>query len=211
MRAFVKHQGIAAPLTEAGVLRRNIDTDAIIPSREMKRVSKTSLVQGLFSNWRYLTPDSREPNPNFVLNQGAFSKATLLIAGENFGCGSSREQAVWALAEFGIRAIIAPSFGAIFARNCVTNGLLTVVLEAETAQQISDWVQLNPREHQPLIDLEQGQVTAFNRHLEFKTPPAERLCLLRGLDHIERTLSEHRHIDDFERRYFEAYPWTVLR
>ena len=95
MRAFVKHQGIAAPLTEAGVLRRNIDTDAIIPSREMKQVSKTSLVQGLFANWRYLSPDSREPNPDFVLNQGAFSRASLLIAGENFGCGSSREQAVW--------------------------------------------------------------------------------------------------------------------
>ncbi len=210
MRAFVRHQGIAAPLTEAGVLRRNIDTDAIIPSREMKQVSKTSLVQGLFANWRYLSPDSREPNPDFVLNQGAFSSASLLLAGENFGCGSSREQAVWALAEFGIRAIIAPSFGAIFARNCVANGLLTVVLAAHTVQQIADWVFVNPLEHQPLIDLEQEQVSVSDKHLVFKTPPAERLSLLRGLDHIEFTLSGRHLIDDFERRYVEEYPWVAL-
>ena len=211
MRAFIKHQGIAAPLTEAGDLRRNIDTDAIIPSREMKQVSKTSLVQGLFANWRYLSPDSREPNPDFVLNQGAFSRASLLIAGENFGCGSSREQAVWALAEFGIRAIIAPSFGAIFARNCVANGLLTVVLAAETVQQIADWVQVNPEANQPIIDLELEQVVAFDERLVFKTPPAERLSLLRGLDHIEFTLSQPHLIDDFERRYFEKSPWVALR
>ena len=211
MRAFVKHQGIAAPLTEAGALRRNIDTDAIIPSREMKQVSKTSLVQGLFANWRYGSPDSREPNPDFVLNQGAFSRATLLLAGENFGCGSSREQAVWALAEFGIRAIIAPSFGAIFARNCVANGLLTVVLAAQSVQKIADWVLLNPEANQPMVDLEQEQVTVFDERLVFKTPPAERLSLLRGLDHIEFTLSERHLIDEFERRYFEKHSWIALR
>ncbi len=211
MRAFLTHLGIAAPLTEAGTLRRNVDTDAIIPSREMRLVSKTSLAQGLFANWRYLSPNSREPNPDFALNQADFSGTSILIAGENFGCGSSREQAVWALAEFGVRAVIAPSFGAIFARNCVANGLLTVVLEAETVQRIANWVLLNPQENQPLVDLEQEQVTAFGERLDFQTPPAERLRLLKGLDHIELTLSEDRRIEEFERNYFEVSDWVDLR
>lgn len=211
MQAFVKHQGIAAPMMEAGVLRRNIDTDAIIPSREMKRVSKTSLVDGLFANWRYLSPDSREPNREFVLNQGVFARASLLLAGENFGCGSSREQAVWALSEFGIRAVLAPSFGTIFARNCVANGLLTVVLPTETVQRIANWVLLDPQLHQPLVDLEQQRVTALDTHFDFVSPAAERLRLLRGLDHIELTLSEGQLIDDFEQLYFEESPWVPLR
>lgn len=211
MRAFLAHQGTAAPLTEAGALRRNVDTDAIIPSREMRLVSKTSLAEGLFANWRYLSAYSRDPNPDFVLNQSAFSGASVLIAGENFGCGSSREQAVWALAEFGIRALIAPSFGAIFARNCVANGLLTVVLAGETVQRIADWVLRNPRDNQPLVDLAQEQVTAFGERLDFQTPPAERLRLMKGLDHIELSLSEHHLIDEFERNYFETADWVSLR
>ena len=114
MEKFQVHQGVAAPL-----LRINIDTDAIIPSREMKRVSKHGLGDGLFAAWRYTLPGGREPNPDFILNQSPFDQASILLAGTNFGCGSSREHAVWALVEYGIRAIIAPSFGSIFYNNCM--------------------------------------------------------------------------------------------
>ena len=119
MQPFAAHCGVAAPL-----LRSNVDTDAIIPSREMGRVSKRGLSIGLFANWRYADPRARIPNPEFVLNQPAYAGASILLGGDNFGCGSSREHAVWALAEFGIRAILAPSFGAIFQKNCIANGLL---------------------------------------------------------------------------------------
>jgi 3-isopropylmalate/(R)-2-methylmalate dehydratase small subunit len=116
---------VAAPL-----LRANIDTDTIIPSREMKSVAKTGLAAGLFAGWRYTAIGGREPNPEFVLNQPAYAGTRILLGGENFGCGSSREHAVWALHEYGIRAVIAPSFAPIFFGNCVRNGIVPVVLPA---------------------------------------------------------------------------------
>ena len=210
MQAFVRHQGIAAPLMEGSDLYRNVNTDAIIPSREMKQVSKTSLADGLFANWRYVLPDSRQTNHEFVLNQPPFSEASMLLAGENFGCGSSREQAVWALAEFGIRAIIAPSFGAIFARNCLANGLLTVSLAAQVVERMAHWVMLDPPQHQPLIDLQQGEILAADGRFPFTTPPAARLRLLQGLDHITLTLAQGQEIDAFEAGHFERFPWLVL-
>ena len=124
MEKFTTLTAIAAPL-----LRINIDTDAIIPSREMKRVSKDGLAEGLFAGWRYQTPGSREENPDFILNQAPYRQARILLSGINFGCGSSREHAVWALHEWGIRAVIAPSFGSIFQGNCVRNGIVPVVLD----------------------------------------------------------------------------------
>ena len=126
---------VAAPL-----LRANVDTDAIIPSREMKSVSKTGLAAGLFAGWRYTQIGGREPDPDFVLNQPAYAGAQVLLAGENFGCGSSREHAVWALLEFGIRAIIAPSFAPIFRMNCVRNGILPVCLPAATIAALAESV-----------------------------------------------------------------------
>ncbi|HVC31477.1 MAG TPA: 3-isopropylmalate dehydratase small subunit, partial [Steroidobacteraceae bacterium] len=113
---FTRLTAVAAVL-----LRDNIDTDAIIPSREIRAVSKTGLADGLFANWRYLPGQGRTPDPGFALNDPAFQGARILIAGENFGCGSSREQAVWALAEYGFRALVAPSFSSIFHRNCLRN------------------------------------------------------------------------------------------
>ncbi|AEI76913.1 3-isopropylmalate dehydratase small subunit [Cupriavidus necator N-1] len=115
-----------------------LDTDAIIPSREMKRVSKHGLAEGLFSGWRYLAGTDRSLDPLFVLNQPAYTGASILLAGSDFGCGSSREHAVWTLKEFGIRAIVAPGFGAIFHNNCVRNGLLPVVLPMATVQALAD-------------------------------------------------------------------------
>ena len=197
-------------MTEAGVLRRNVDTDAIIPSREMKQVSKTSLAEGLFANWRYLSPDSRAANKDFVLNQAPYQDTSILIAGENFGCGSSREQAVWALAEFGIRAVIAPSFGAIFTRNCVANGLLALELDAGAALRIAEWVLLDPLANQPRIDLEAQQVQAADTLFAFSLPPADRRRLLEGLDEIESTLREIAKIEVYEQRYLKNTPWASL-
>ena len=139
MDKFERHTGVAAAM-----LRGNVDTDAIIPSREMKRVSKDGLGEGLFAGWRYLEQGGREPNPDFVLNQPAYEETSILFSGPNFGCGSSREHAVWALAEFGIRAIIAPGFGAIFANNCVRNGLLPLVLEDVLVSEIAAWTRYLP-------------------------------------------------------------------
>ena len=124
---------VAAPL-----LRANVDTDAIIPSREMKTVSKTGLAAGLFAGWRYTQIGGREPDSDFVLNQPAYAGAQVLLAGENFGCGSSSEHAVWALLEFGIRAIAAPSFAPIFRMNCVRNGILPVCLPAATIAALAE-------------------------------------------------------------------------
>ena len=131
MDKFTRLTAVAAPL-----LRINVDTDAIIPSREMKRVSKEGLSEGLFAGWRYLSPGSREENPDFILNREPYRSAQILISGANFGCGSSREHAVWALHEWGIRCVIAPSFGAIFHGNCVRNGILPVVLAEDVVERL---------------------------------------------------------------------------
>ena len=134
--------GVAAPL-----LRANVDTDAIIPSREMRSVSKSGLAKGLFAGWRYDRIGGREPNPDFVLNQPAHAGTQILLSGENFGCGSSREHAAWALLEFGIRAIVAPSFSPIFQMNCVRNGVLPVRLPAESIAGIVRDAARRPRCH----------------------------------------------------------------
>ena len=148
MQAFTRHDGVAAP-----ILRGNVDTDAIIPSREMKKVSKLGLGEGLFAGWRYREVGGREINPDFVLNQAQYAGASVLLSGPNFGCGSSREHAVWALKEHGIRALVAPSFGAIFANNCIRNGLLPLVLEETPIAHIAEWVAEDPQAHTVIVDL----------------------------------------------------------
>jgi 3-isopropylmalate/(R)-2-methylmalate dehydratase small subunit len=139
MEKFTVLEGIAAP-----IMRINIDTDVIIPSREMKRVSKEGLSDGMFSNWRYTEPGGREENPDFILNQEPYRQASILLSGDNFGCGSSREHAVWAMAEWGIRCIITPGFGNIFYGNCVLNGILPVVLENDVVEDLARQVEANP-------------------------------------------------------------------
>lgn len=139
MEKFTRLTAIAAPL-----LRINIDTDAIIPSREMKRVSKLGLSEGLFAGWRYQSPGSRAENPDFILNREPYRKAQILLSGLNFGCGSSREHAVWALHEWGIRAIIAPSFGSIFQGNCVRNGIVPVILDNAVIETLAPKIESDP-------------------------------------------------------------------
>ena len=202
MDEFVRHEGIAAPL-----LRANIDTDAIIPSREMKRVSKHGLGEGLFAGWRYLSQERREPNPDFVLNQPDYRGASILLGGANFGCGSSREHAVWALREYGIRAIVAPGFGTIFAGNCVRNGLLPLVLPAEVIAAIAAWVSAAPGQNRVLIDLQAQQLEAVGQTYSFEIDTGDRRMLLQGLDAIALTQTRGEIIERFHRRRQKLRPW----
>jgi len=196
------------PAVAAPLIRANVDTDAIIPSREMKTVSKTGLADGLFAGWRYTAIGSREPNPSFVLNQIAYAKAQILLGGENFGCGSSREHAVWALHEFGIRTVIAPSFAPIFFGNCVRNGIVPVRLAAAAIQDIASWVGIDPQAHRVKVDVEALQVAAgegVNWRFELDTESRE--MLLEGLDAIDLTLRNKPDIDAFLERDRTVRPW----
>lgn len=175
MTPFRTLTGIAAPL-----LRDNVDTDAIIPSREMRSTGKTGLADGLFAPWRYLDADARTPNPDFVLNDPAFEKAPVLVGGRNFGCGSSREHAVWALAEYGIRCIIAESFAPIFANNCVRNGVLALTLERSALEAIAG--------RQVHIDLAAQSVACDQQTWPFAIDEEAKTMLLEGLDAIALTL-----------------------
>ena len=202
MEKFIRHEGVAAPL-----LHSNVDTDAIIPSREMKRVSKTGLGEGLFAGWRYLSHGGRDPNPRFVLNQAAYEGASILLSGNNFGCGSSREHAVWALKEFGFRAIIAPGFGGIFASNCVNNGLLPLQLDEASIIEIADWVGLDPTANRVLIDLPAQQVEAAGREYDFEIEPGAKRMLADGLDAIALTQTRWQEIQAFHRQRQALRPW----
>lgn len=186
-RSFAKHSGIAAPL-----FRDNVDTDQIIPSREMKSVSKTGLADGLFAGQRYI--EGRRPKPDFILNQPKYAQATILLSGKNFGCGSSREHAVWALKEYGFRAIIAESFGDIFYNNCVRNGILPVQLSATTIQALGRNVE---------IDL---MAQTVNGH-SFDIPAGDKTMLAQGLDPIALTLLEADAIEAYFLADKVARPW----
>ena len=203
MDKFFTHTGIAAAL-----LRANIDTDAIIPSREMKTVSKTGLADGLFAGWRYLDAAARRPDPAFVLNRPAQQGTSILLGGANFGCGSSREHAVWALKEYGIRAVIAPGFGAIFAGNCVRNGLLPVVLAEDRVAALAASVDVDPQYRQLRVDLQQCVVVdAAGIVHPFELAASQREMLLKGLDPIALTLEARERIDAFQARDRIARPW----
>lgn len=202
MEKLIQVESVAAPL-----MRINIDTDAIIPSREMKRVSKSGLDEGLFAGWRYTLPGGREPNPDFVLNKPEYNDAKIILAGDNFGCGSSREHAVWALHGFGIRVIIAPSFGSIFYQNCIRNGLLPVCLPAAEVSALAAFVESAPLEHRLCVDLERCVVVAGERELPFEIAENHRDMLLRGLDPIALTLQHEAVILAFEGAYYQARPW----
>lgn len=204
MKAFRQHLGVVAPL-----VRNNIDTDAIIPSREMKRVSRDGLGEGLFAGWRYRAPDDRTPDPAFVLNRPEYAQASILATGPNFGCGSSREHAVWALAEHGFRAVLAPSFGAIFERNCYNNGVLPIVLTADVIQALLDWTTGDPA-HRPLnIDLTTKTLQAGDDwSATFDVPTLQQEMLINGWDPIDLTLQHTETITAFEERDRGARPWA---
>ena len=206
MEPFEHHTGIAAPLMQI-----NIDTDAIIPSREMKSVSKKGLEDGLFAEWRYLSLKTRKENPEFILNQDPYRSASLLLTGENFGCGSSREHAAWALYQWGLRVIVAPSFGSIFYNNCIQNGILPVVLEPEKIRELQTFIELNPAVNQLTVDLKATTIsTGSNIHYPFAIEPSDQQNLLQGLDAIGSTLKRMSSIEAFEENDNHRRPWVYL-
>jgi 3-isopropylmalate/(R)-2-methylmalate dehydratase small subunit len=182
------------------ILRDNIDTDTIIPSREMKSTGRTGLADGLFAPWRYL--EGRTPDPSFPLNQAEYAGAQVIAGGANFGCGSSREHAVWALAEWGIRAVIAPSFAPIFAGNCLRNGLLTIALPADAVAKLAGQL--------VAIDLPAQTVTWAGETWAFDIGDEAKAMLLEGLDAINLTLKSFPHIESWTARDRAARPWVYL-
>lgn len=200
MEAFTRVKGVAAPL-----LRANVDTDQITPGRVLMKLEKKGSSAGLFANWRLRADGSQDPD--FILNQPPFDHATFLIGGENFGCGSSREIAVWALSDFGIRAIIAPSFGAIFMANCLANGLLPVTLARADVVALAS--EIGPGATEIEVDLE-GQLVRSPRGaiFGFTLGHREREMLLTGLDAIDLTLSRAEDIDAFQHWDAKRRPWV---
>lgn len=197
MTPFTTLSSRAAPL-----LRDNVDTDAIIPSREMKSTGRTGLADGLFAPWRYLDAAARTPDPEFALNRPEASGAQILLGGANFGCGSSREHAVWALAEYGMRCVIAPSFAPIFRANCIRNGLLPVTLpEANIAAMA--WQSVT-------VDLPAQEVRCGDAVHRFEIEPEPREMLLEGLDAIDLTLKSLTAIEDWTSMDRKARPWVYL-
>lgn len=202
---FHIHKGVFAPL-----LIDNIDTDQIIPSREMKTISRKGLGEGLFAGWRYVSALSREPKSDFILNKAGFENASILLAGANFGCGSSREHAVWALVEFGVRCIIAESFGEIFYGNCARNGLLAIALPVDQIKTLATRCDEARSDHILGVDLEKQIVfvpDVADSEIPFEIDAYQKRLLAGGLDPIALTLERQDEINSFMKVDVAKRPW----
>ena len=188
-------------------MRINVDTDAIIPSKRMRSVSKRGLGTSAFYNWRYIKDD--EENPEFVLNQAPYREASILLSGKNFGCGSSREHAVWALKEFGIKAIIAPSFGTIFYKNCIRNGILPATLPEKELEKLAVSV-ANSSDKKSNIDLQKKIISHGSLKHHFEIADIDQETLLAGLDPITQTLLHENSIEDFIHQDRDKRSWAHL-
>ena len=213
MQKFTLLKGLVAPMD-----RENVDTDAIIPKQFLKSIRKTGFGPNLFDEWRYLDagfpgqdPASRRPNPDFVLNQPRYKGASILLARKNFGCGSSREHAPWALDQYGFRAIIAPSYADIFFNNSFKNGLLPIVLSEAQVGQLFDEALAFPG-YQLTIDLErQVIVKPQGEEIAFEVQAFKKFCLLGGYDDIGLTLRQSDKIKAFEAERLATKPWLANR
>ncbi|MGH1389955.1 MAG: 3-isopropylmalate dehydratase small subunit [Aeromonas jandaei] len=192
MTGFKQHKGIVVPLDSA-----NVDTDAIIPKQFLQKVNRIGFGKHLFHDWRFLDDAGQQPNPEFVLNQSQFTGASILLARENFGCGSSREHAPWALADYGFKTIIAPSFADIFYGNAINNGMVPVRLKEEEVDALFQLVAAKPG-IEIEVDLEANQVRAGELSFGFEIDEFRRYCLLNGLDAIGLTLQHAAAISAFE-------------
>ena len=213
MQAFTVHKGLVAPMDRA-----NVDTDAIIPKQFLKSIHRSGFGPNLFDAWRYLDPGQpgqdpaqRKPNPDFVLNQPRYQGASILLARENFGCGSSREHAPWALEQYGFRALIAPSFADIFFNNCFKNGLLPIALPAAQVARLFDEV-AGFVGYSLTIDLpRQVIVKPDGAELAFDVQPFRKYCLVNGFDDIGLTLRHADKIRAFEAERLARMPWLASR
>ena len=213
MQAFTVHKGLVAPMDRA-----NVDTDAVIPKQFLKSIERTGFGPNLFDAWRYLDkgepgqdPARRKPNPDFVLNLPRYQGASVLLARQNFGCGSSREHAPWALEQFGFRALIAPSYADIFFNNCFKNGLLPIVLDEAQVARLFDAVAAFPG-YSLTIDLpRQVIVQPDGVELPFDVQPFRKYCLLNGFDDIGLTLRHADKIRAFEAERLARLPWLAER
>ena len=212
MQPFRLHTGIVAPLDRA-----NVDTDAIIPKQFLKSIKRQGFGPNLFDAWRYLDHGEpgmdnarRRPNPDFVLNQPRYAGASVLLARRNFGCGSSREHAPWALADFGLRALIAPSYADIFHNNCYKTGLLPIVLPELAVARLFDDVAAFPG-YTLVVDLEAQTVATPDRAFlhAFEIEPFRKHCLVNGFDDIALTLQHADTISQFEAEHLRRQPWLV--
>ncbi len=209
MNKFEKFSGIVAAID-----RPNIDTDAIIPKQYLKSIKRSGFGVNLFDDWRYLDPgepgqdhSQRRTNPQFVLNQDAYRDTQILLARENFACGSSREHAVWALMDFGIKVVIAPSFADIFYNNSFKNGLLPIALENDQVDQLFDEVEAQA-DYRLSVDLERQVVcNASGVEMAFEIDEFRKYCLLNGLDDIGLTMQKSDLITSFEQQYYQKLPW----
>jgi 3-isopropylmalate/(R)-2-methylmalate dehydratase small subunit len=201
MQKFTVLTGVAAPLRIV-----NVDTDMIIPKQYLKTIQRTGLGKGLFAEMRY--QDDGSENPDFVLNKPAYRKAQILVAGDNFGCGSSREHAPWALLDFGIRCVISTSFADIFYNNCFKNGILPITVSPEDVEKLFDDAERGANATLT-IDLEKQEIRGPDGGcINFEIDPFRRHCLLNGLDDIGLTLEKARAIDAYEKRAAQARPWA---
>jgi len=209
MQKFTKVTGIVAPMD-----RPNVDTDAIIPKQYLKSIKRSGFGPNAFDDWRYLDPGApdiddatRRINPEFILNQAPYDKSQILIARENFGCGSSREHAVWALEDFGFRAVIAPSFADIFFNNSFKNGMLPIVLDAEVVESLFNKVE-SKTGFEVTIDLQKQKViTEDGEEYPFEVEAFRKHCLLNGLDDIGLTLQHASEIKAYEEKTRQSAPW----
>jgi len=209
MKKFETFTGIVA-----GIDRSNIDTDAIIPKQYLKSIKRTGFGINLFDDWRYLDPGEpgqddakRRLNPDFVLNREPYDEAQILLARENFACGSSREHAVWALLDFGIKVVIAPSYADIFYNNAFKNGLLPVALDAGQVERLFEALAEDPG-YRLTVDLENDLVrTPEGVEMRFDIDEFRKYCLLIGLDDIGLTMQHADAIREFEQQYYENMPW----
>ncbi len=201
MQPFKIHSGIVAPLN-----RVNVDTDAIIPKQFLRKIEKIGFGKHLFHEWRYSDYEGTKENPDFILNQEPYRKATVLLARDNFGCGSSREHAPWALADFGFKLIIAPSFADIFYNNCVKNGILLTPLKSQEVDEIFTFV-LKNKGAAISADLPAQTVTAGGKAYSFQIDAFNKECLLKGMDSIGWTMQFQDKINSYEEKIQSQRPW----
>ena len=192
MTGFTQHTGLVVPLNTA-----NIDTDAIIPKQFLQKVTRTGFGQHLFHDWRFLDNAGQQPNPDFIMNAPRYQDASILLARENFGCGSSREHAPWALADYGIKVMIAPSFADIFYGNSINNYMIPVRLTDQQIDELFEFVEATVGA-EITVDLEAMTVSANNKQYPFEIDEFRRHCLLNGLDNIGLTLQHQAKIAEYE-------------